>query len=788
MPPEPSTNRLADETSPYLLQHARNPVDWHPWSPEAFAEARRRGVPVFLSIGYSTCYWCHVMERESFESDSVARVMNDGFVCIKVDREERPDIDDIYMTAVQAIAGRGGWPMSVWLTPPGARGPDDPGLEPFYAGTYFPKEPRHGLPSFPELMTSIASAWRDQRDRVLEQARSVTNAVRESLARATEPAPTGAEQVGQALGTLLQLHDHEHGGFGPAPKFPQPVYLRFILDIVNRIEDPAVGATAERAVRLTLDRMATGGLFDQVGGGFHRYSVDATWTVPHFEKMLYDNALLVSAYAQSYARSRDPFDARVVRRTLEFVERELTHADGGFFSALDAEVNHREGLNYLWTRAQLDEALGPDDGAFAARVYGVDRGPNFRDPHHPGDEPTSVLHLVERPDRLARDLEVDESELLTRIDAINRRLLEARDRRERPALDDKVITAWNGLMIAAYADAAAALNDPIYLERAERAAEFVLTRLRAADGPLFRSWRAGRAGTPAFLDDYAMLTAGILALHRARASLKLSSSDHLSRAADLVRRARALFTDDSRPGVWFDTREGQPDLIVRTSATYDGAIPAGASVMLNNLMDLHELTGDRAWLDQAVASMAALSRAVRESPVGSINATRALARLLRADRARVESIAPPADDLNDTVRVDEAPVQVFSSGERLTVTPNSDATLPVELRIARGFHIAAADPGIEGLTGLSVRVEGGTGVEAHADFPRGTPYTGAALPPEEHGHLLVYSDSVRFDIRLRRTADPWRGRPLVLISYQPCDDSACFQPITVELDVALDPG
>ena len=624
---------------------------------------------------------------------------------------------------------------------------------------------------------------------VLQQANQVTAAVREQLSPPPAPARIGAQQVGDAIANLLRIYDKENAGFGRAPKFPQPVFLQFLIEVSDSIEDPSIRAATAHAVRHTLDRMATGGMNDQIGGGFHRYSVDDKWLVPHFEKMLYDNAMLAAVYARSFAQTGDAFDARIARRTLEFVLREMTHPGGAFFSAQDAEVNHREGQNYLWTADQLVATLGPDDGAFASRVLGVDRGPNFRDPHHPGDPPppANVLFLTDRTDGLAQELGVPEPELLARLDAINARLLVARSTRDQPGLDDKVLTAWNGLMIEALADAGASLGEPRYLEAGERAAAFILAHLVAPDGSLRRSWRAGEARGAAFLEDHAMLARGLIALHRARLVLGRPPADHLEAASGIVGLARAQFTDPARPGVWFDTREGQPDLFVRTSATYDGAIPSGASVMLHALIDLYELTGERRWLDEALASLGALSRAIADSPIGSVNATRALLRLLRIDAPGVAAVSG-ARARPEVVRVEDSPVTVFAPGERLTVTMDADAPLPVELRIAPGFHIAASDPGIEGLAGLSVRVEGGKGVEVRAAFPPGTPYEGEALPEEERGRLLVYTGSVRVELLLRRTPEPWSGRPIVVITFQPCDESACFQPISVELDVALDPG
>ncbi len=785
-------NRLARASSPYLLQHAHNPVDWYPWGPEAFEEARRRGVPIFLSVGYSTCYWCHVMERESFEDPAIARQMNGAFVCIKLDREERPDIDDIYMTAVQLMTQRGGWPMSVWLTPPGSRGPDDRGLEPFYAGTYFPAEPRHGMASFPQVLGGISTAWREQRAQVLEQAAQVTAALRQQLGSTKRIDHIGAEQVGHCVAVLMRIHDRTHGGFGDAPKFPQPVYLDFLLEVLDGIEDPAVRAGAERAARLTLDRMALGGMFDQVGGGFHRYSTDAQWLVPHFEKMLYDNALLASVYARSLARGKaagapDALDERTLRRTLDYVLREMRGEEGGFFSAQDAEVSGREGGNYLWTREELIAALGEEDGALAAKVFGADAGPNFRDPHHSDAPASNVLFLPERPEAMAQSLGMEPGALLSRLERIQSRLYDARQKREQPRLDDKVLAAWNGLMIAAMAEGAAALGEPRYLDAAERAAEFVLARMRAGDGSLLRSWRNGEAHTPAFLEDYAMMARGLLSIHRARLTLRLAPKDHIERAGRMIDHAFERFEDPANPGRLYDTLDGQSDLIVRTSATYDGAIPAGPGVMLNALIDLYELTGERAAIERAASVLAALSNAVHQSPVGSINATRGLHRLLRIDPALVDSIGE-GNGIEAVRRLNDAPVQIFANADRVLVRPDAPSTLELELQISDGFHVTACDAGIEGLTPLNVRIEGGGGVRVRAECPAGEPYRGEALPEEEQGRLKVFTGRAAIRLLLERTGDGWSGTPLIVLTYQACDERACYRPITVELDVALDPG
>ena len=801
-------NRLGRESSPYLLQHKDNPVAWFPWGEEAFDEARRRGVPIFLSIGYATCYWCHVMERESFEDPATGALMSDRFVCVKVDREQRPDVDDIYMAAVQALSGRGGWPMSVFLTPPGARAPDDPGLEPLWGGTYFPPEPRHGLPSFRQLLEGISEAWANQRDAALKQAGAVADVVRERLNADAEPVKIGSAQVSQAAGELLRMYDATHGGFGGAPKFPQPVFLEFLIDVLPGIEEPSARAAAAGALRHTLDRMAMGGMFDQVGGGFHRYSVDEKWVVPHFEKMLYDNAQLGALYARAWSHTGDPFDAHVARRTLDYVLREMTSERAGFSSAQDAEVDGREGLNYLWTPDEVRAALPPEDAAFAIDAYALDQRPNFQDPHHPDDPARHVLTLRERPDRIAARLGVAPDDVLDRLDRVNNALLASRAQRKQPRLDDKVIASWNGLMIGALAGAGATLGERRYIEAASKAAGFVWDRMRDEKN-LLRIWREGAANTPGVLEDYAMLAHGLLALRDAwtRAGDAERAQDWLERAIVIVGQAKTLFTD-LRTGAWHDTRPGARDLFVRARSLHDGAMPSGSSVMLHALLDLHGATRDPKYLDDAGRLLGACSAAIRHSPLGSVNATRALLRILRTHPDLIEHHAmtrePPEPDTDfatdaGMLDVDDPPVEVYADSERVPVGDGAPGELNLELRIREGWHITAHEPfapdtpeseRVPGLAGLRVEVRGGAGVRAIVAYPRGEPLYDKApdsgdplpLPP-----LMVHTGALRLRITLQRDGQAWSGRPLIYVMYQPCTDRECLAPMTAELDVAIDP-
>ena len=490
------TNALIDETSPYLRQHAHNPVDWHPWGEEAFELARREQKPIFLSIGYSTCYWCHVMERQVFESPAIAAEMNAKFVNIKVDREERPDVDDVYMTATQLMTGQGGWPMSVFLTPPPPeaeqQATDGYGLKPFWAGTYLPPEPMHGRPSFPQVLQGLHEAWTERRAEVLQQAEKLADAVTQQLDQqhpAGEITPAGVQTT---LNQLLGNYDATHGGFGDAPKFPQPSNLAFLLAVHRNNPSPELWD----AIAHTLDAMARGGMYDQVGGGFHRYSTDAKWLVPHFEKMLYDNAQLLEVYATAYTRLEEQSDVRpgiaeqrvlyerVLRETANYVLREMTDpATGLFYTAQDAEVNASEGQNYVWTPEQFREAIDdPAMAKLALKMYGLDRGTNFQDPHDAAAKAVNVLYLPEPLPQLAEQLDMTAEELAAKRAAINEQLLAVRDRRDQPLTDTKTLAAWNGMLIAGLADTGRELDEQRYIEAAARAAEALLEHMQTEDG------------------------------------------------------------------------------------------------------------------------------------------------------------------------------------------------------------------------------------------------------------------------------------------------------------------
>jgi uncharacterized protein YyaL (SSP411 family) len=562
--PPALTNALATETSPYLRQHAENPVDWLPWGPEAFARARERDVPVLVSIGYSSCHWCHVMERESFEDEMTAELMNESFVCVKVDREERPDIDALYMEAVQGMTGRGGWPLNVFLTPE---------QMPFYGGTYFPPDSRHGMPSWTQVLLAIAESWSENSGDI--RAKSVGAGERLSggaqLAASDEPLRERALE--EAVARLRETFDPRHGGFGGAPKFPQAPVLEFLL------------ARGEREMSLlSLRAMATGGIHDVLAGGFARYSVDATWTVPHFEKMLYDNALLARVYLHGGQAFADPDLLSACRDTLDWALREMRGPEHGFYSALDADSEGVEGRFYVWRKAELEQILGVDAPAAIAWL-GVTEEGNFVDPH----DPEPGLNVLEN--RGPRPPE----EVRRRVRAS---LLGAREQRVRPALDDKRLTSWNALMIGALADAGAALREPRYTEAAVSCAEFLLREMRRPDGRLLRSYNDGRARIEAYLEDHAFLLEALIVLFEATCDERWFDA-----AIELADEMIARFADEERGG-FFSTAPDGERLIARRKDLEDSPIPSGSSSAALGLLRLSQLTGSETYERHAVSVLA----------------------------------------------------------------------------------------------------------------------------------------------------------------------------------------
>jgi uncharacterized protein YyaL (SSP411 family) len=583
-------NRLASEPSPYLQQHAHNPVDWWPWGEAAFAEARRRDVPVFLSVGYATCHWCHVMAHESFEDAEVARLLNEAFVCVKVDREERPDVDDAYMAVCQAMTGSGGWPLTVLLTPD---------KKPFLAGTYFPKASRFGRIGMVDLVPRITEAWRTQRTELVAQAGHVLEHVGSS---ASAPGDLPADVLAKAEESLARRFDPAHGGFGGAPKFPSPHTLLFLLRRHARTREAAPLGMVVR----TLDAMAAGGIRDHLGGGFHRYSTDAHWLLPHFEKMLYDQAMLAMAYTEAFQAAGEERFAAVARETLDYVLRDLKDPAGGFRCAEDADSEGVEGRFYVWTKAEVDAALAHDAGLVAA-AYGVTAEGNFHDEATHRPTGANVLHLPRPLAEVAKAKGLPLSDLEHRLAGARAALLTARGRRVRPQLDDKVLADWNGLAIAAFAKAGAALGEPRYVQAAVDAALFLRREMVRKDGRLRHRWKAGARDEAAFLDDHALLLWGLLELHDA--TLDASWLEWAVQVAVGLGRFR-----DRDGGGWFLSPDDGEDLGVRRKEAYDGALPAGNAIAAWSLVRLALLTGETRWEDEAAAAVRAFGGLAGQHP------------------------------------------------------------------------------------------------------------------------------------------------------------------------------
>ena len=716
------TNRLILEDSPYLLQHAHNPVDWFAWGEEAFAKARREGKPIFLSIGYSTCHWCHVMEEESFEDPEIARLLNEHFVAIKVDRETRPDLDHVYMTAVRLLSGRGGWPMTALLTPRGKA---------FHGGTYFPPD------DLARLLGQAQRAWSEARAEVEADAARVADVVEAVMAVRAEAAEIDARLAAETARHLLQTHDPLQGGFGDAPKFPNEPLLALWLDQARRGADPAVLA----ALETDLSAMAAGGIHDQAGGGFHRYATDHEWLVPHFEKMLYNQAQLARLYVGAWRLSGRAEYARVARRALDFVLREMAAPQGGFHAALDADSEGGEGRYYLWTPAEIRQVLNAGDAAFALRAYGLSEAGNF--------EGANILHLPGAISDAERQ----------RLDRIDAALLEARARRPYPHRDDKVLAGWNGLMITALAEAAGALREPRYLEAARRAAEYLWARHRRDDGGLWRASLPGRAsgaGTPGMLEDYAYLAEGLIALY------------DTTREAVWLDRARALAeTMDKRFGGHGAYPLAEPDPLsplARPRGAEDGALPSANGVAVHVLAALERRTGEERFAAAAEGQLAALAGGIVQDPAAHATL------LTAADRLRLGETGSRQYAGRGAVAIDARVTQV--NGERVG--------LELALDIRPGWHVNAHRPLQDYLIPTTLTVVGAGWGLAAADYPAAR----VARLGFQAEALALYEGEVRIQAELRRLPDAAARLPLEL-RLQACSDQVCLPPETLRLEVAV---
>jgi uncharacterized protein YyaL (SSP411 family) len=583
------TNRLVNETSPYLLQHASNPVDWYPWGEEALQRAHEEDKPIFLSVGYSACHWCHVMERESFEDIEIARLMNERFISIKVDREERPDVDSIYMMAVQAMTGRGGWPLSVFLTPNG---------EPFYGGTYFPPKERHGMPSFPHVLGVVAEAYSTRRDDISQSVKQITSVLRTAgkFAQSLEPLTTNL--LSQAYNVLEESFDPEHGGLGTAPKFPQPMALEFLLRHHHRTKDPQALGMFET----TLERMARGGIYDHLGGGFHRYSTDQFWLVPHFEKMLYDNALMSRLYLHGYQATGNSFYRNIAQETLDYVLREMTDSKGGFYSTQDADSEGEEGKYFVWTPVEIEKVVGNQDAVVIQRYFDVTHEGNF--------EGRSILYRPQDASEVAADLGLESVELETIVERGTGLLLEARGQRVPPAKDTKILTSWNGLMLSSMARCAAILHRDDYLQAAIANASFILQNMR--DGQrLLRTYKDGQAKLKGYLEDYACLADGLISLYEATFDYSW-----LKEAQNLAQQMLELFWDEEE-GVFYDTGLDHEELIIRPRDISDGAMPSGSSMASDVLLRLSVFTGNPSYARKASSSLRSVQEFIGRIPQGA---------------------------------------------------------------------------------------------------------------------------------------------------------------------------
>jgi len=607
------SNQLAHESSPYLLQHAHNPVDWYPWGKEALAKAIAEDKPIFLSIGYSACHWCHVMEHESFENEQTAAIMNEYFINVKVDREERPDLDSIYMEAVVAMTGQGGWPMSVFLTPQG---------KPFYGGTYYPPTPRHGMPSFEQVLQSIAHAYRHQKDDVQQNADTLVNHIQKIIPLQADSA-LDPEVPELAIKTLAQNFDWNHGGFNGAPKFPQPMTYDFLLRAYHRNRDPKI----LEFVELTLQKMARGGMYDQLGGGFHRYSVDSMWLVPHFEKMLYDNALLARLYLHAYQLTGKPFYRRIVEETLDYVVREMTHSEGGFYSTQDADSEGEEGKFFLWTPAEVKAVLGETEGEIFCAAYDVTPRGNF--------EGKSIINIPTPFDQLVDMLAVDLEELNDILAGGRATLFAAREERVKPGRDEKIVTAWNGLMLAAFAEAGRVLDRPDYTAVAIKNANFVLSTMQQ-EGRLLRTWKAGsgKAKFKGYIEDYSFFADGLLALYQTTFAPKW-----FQQAQALMDIVLEHFEDEQ--GGFFDTADDHERLVMRPKDLQDNAIPAGNSMAVRVLLMLATYTGEAKYETPAIQTMSSL-QGVMSQHAGAFAHWLGALEFALAPAKEIAVIGPPA--------------------------------------------------------------------------------------------------------------------------------------------------
>ena len=770
------TNALIGETSPYLLLHAHNPVDWYPWGPEALERAKAENKPIFLSVGYSTCYWCHVMERKVFSDPEIADLMNASFINIKVDREERPDIDEIYMTATQIMTGSGGWPNSVFLTPD---------LLPFFGGTYFPPEDSRGRPGFPKVLKALHEVWVTRQTDVIVQAEKITEVIKQATAAAPAPlgeTPLNRELISAAVKALESRYDAIYGGFSGAPKFPSPTNLELLLS--EHAREPSKSILD--MVTNTLDKMAYGGMYDQIGGGFHRYSVDAKWLVPHFEKMLYDNALLAKVYLQTYQLTKNPLYRRIAEEIFGFVSREMTSEAGGFYSALDAEVDAEEGKSYLWTKKQIQKILGRKDAKLFMQVYGVDKGPNF-------EGSTNILYLPTPFSSAAKSLKKSEDDLHRQLEPLKTKLLSAREQRKQPLLDTKVIASWNGLMIDAFAYGYEVLGDERYRDVAEKAARFNLKYLRTAEGQLMRTYRDGVAKYNGYLDDYAFLIRGLLGLYQAT-----ETESWLAEAESLTDTMNSLFWDGKNGGFYF-TLANQKHLVVRTKNPYDSALPSGNAVAANNLLILAHRLDKRDYLDKAEKTLQNFAGMMKQSPGAFMHMLFATNRYLTTDWTKVGEAHQEGSSQFGLNTDGPVEINIFglpkiprtSEDEVLTLAASIPSKgdifggntfdVEVQLELAKGWHINANPSSWDLLIPTTVSVSSEASFEIlSVTYPKGTLFQADWRDTP----ISVYEGevTVKMKLKLKPGETVEKAFPLKIdVRYQACDAHRCTPPSTATI-------
>lgn len=782
--PQQRVNRLAKESSPYLLQHAHNPVDWYPWGREVFEKAKQENKPIFLSIGYSSCFWCHVMERKVFENEEIARYMNEHFVNIKVDREERPDVDEIYMLAVQVyfqLAGSnqgGGWPLSMFLTPDG---------NPIAGGTYFPPEDMPGRPGFMTVMQQLSTAWNQQREAVEQTAGVLAREVR----RLSQPAldltqkQVSMADVDAAVRAVLEQYDPVHGGFDfraespDAPKFPVPSRLMLLQGQLALGERSAESMASQ--LDHTLEKMAAGGIYDHLGGGFHRYSTDREWQVPHFEKMLYDNAQLAEVYAEAWQRTRKEQFRQTAEGVLKFVLASMTHPDGAFYSALDAETDGVEGQYYVWQPEEVRRALSPNGYRYFASAYGLDQPTPFEHGH--------VLHLVRPVSETARQFGMPASELQSRLERMRQELFNIRQMRQPLRLDDKILTSWNGLMIRAFARSGKILNRPDYVEQASQAALFLLTHLRDRDGRLRRTFRQDRATLDAYLDDYAFLVSGLLALHEA------TGEDKWLNAARLLTDDQINLFFDQKSGGFYFTAHDHESLIARTKAAYDSVIPSGNSVSIANLTRLAQLTREKVYLEHAQKTVHAFAAQLEQNPGNLAYFALATQQFLMTIGEQSERMQPspifsngtPApmvrSDASRTVHLttkdQDEHILVAGFFAQNAATAGGQLALAIEVKLDAPWHINAnpATPDFAIPTELRT-FDNSPLMLKNVHYPPGKEFRLEGIQEA----LSVYEGTVviRGHVQIPATAQGQQAIELEL-RYQACNDQTCLPPKRIRL-------